>query len=166
MCNLLPTPSALLQFSLFIALPLAAWTQPQRNQNHQPDDRMQALRIAYFVEELSLTAEESALFWPAWNEEQVKLRAHGDAIRTAEEQLRNAPDDKAAERLVMELKSLQIEGIELQHAVMAKMAEFIGFKRAGMIKQVERELRAQVMKRRMNERRPDGGQRPGGPPRH
>ena len=34
---------------------------------------MQALRVAFFVEELSLTPEESALFWPAWNEEEEKL---------------------------------------------------------------------------------------------
>lgn len=127
---------------------------------------MQALRIAYFVEELDLTAAESALFWPAWNEEQAKLRTHGDAIRSVEDQLRNAQDDDDAERLILELKSMQIEAVELQHAVIEKMAEFIGFKRAGMIKQVEREFRAQVMKRRINERGPGSGQRPGGPPRY
>ena len=159
-------PSALLQLVLLLAIPLTVLSQPHRAQNDQHDDRMQALRIAYFVEELALTAEESAVFWPAWNEEQAKLRAQGDAIRSVEEQLRNTQDDKTAERLISELKTRQLEAVELQHAIVEKMAEFIGFKRAGMIKQVEREFRATVMKRRMNERGPGSGQRPGGLPRH
>ena len=163
----LSAPSVCGQIALFILLPLAGLSQPHWVQNDQQDDRMQALRIAYFVEELALTAEESTLFWPAWNEEQAKLRAHGDAMRSVEDQLRNAQDDQAAERLISEMKTMRLEAVELQHAAIAKMAEFIGFKRAGMIKQIEREFRATVMKRRMNDRGPGGsGQRPGGPPRH
>ena len=48
------------------------WPRPSITERIR-EDRMQALRVAFFVEELSLTPEESALFWPAWNEEEEKL---------------------------------------------------------------------------------------------
>ena len=155
--------------ALALMMPVLAFAQPRWVDNASQSDRMQALRIAYFVEELSLTPEESALFWPAWNEEQDKLRSHGDAIRAVETKLKEAESDAEAEELISELKQLQLTAVELQHQVVERMSAFIGYRRAGMIKQVEREFRTQVMKRRMNGsgqgQRP-GGQRPGGPQRY
>lgn len=155
--------------ALSLLLPVLAIAQPRWVDNASQSDRMQALRIAYFVEELSLTPEESALFWPAWNEEQDKLRTHGDAIRTLETKLKEAESDAEAEALINELKQLQLTAVELHHQVVEHMSSFIGYRRAGMIKQVEREFRTQVMKRRMNGngqgQRP-GGQHPGGPQRY
>jgi hypothetical protein len=169
-------PSRLLIMPKFITafvfmIPMLAFAQPRWVDNASQSDRMQALRIAYFVEELSLTSEESALFWPAWNEEQDKLRAHGDAIRAVETKLKEVESDAEAEQLINELKELQLKAVELQHQVVERMSGFIGYRRAGMIKQVERAFRTQVMKRRMNGngngqgQRP-GGQRPGSPQRH
>ena len=56
-------------------VPMLALAQTPQSQKELREDRMQALRVAFFVEELSLTPEESALFWPAWNEEEEKLKA-------------------------------------------------------------------------------------------
>ena len=155
--------------ALALMLPVIGIAQPRSVGNVSLSDRMQALRIAYFVEELSLTPEESALFWPAWNEEQNKLRSHGDAIRAVKTKLKEAESDAEAEELIKELKQLQLTAVELQLQVVERMSAFIGYRRAGMIKQVEREFRTQVMKRRMNGsgqgQRP-GGQRPGGPQRY
>ena len=155
--------------ALALMLPVLAIAQPRWDDDASQRDRMQALRIAYFVEELSLTPEESALFWPAWNEEQDKLRSHGDAIRTVETKLEEAESDAEAEALINELKQLHLAGVELRHQLVERMSAFIGYRRAGMIKQVEREFRTKVMKRKMNGngqgQRP-GGQRPGGPQRY
>ena len=69
--------------ALALIMPVLAFAQPRWVDNASQRDRMQALRIAYFVEELSLTPEESALFWPAWNEEQDKLRTYGCLLYTS-----------------------------------------------------------------------------------
>lgn len=50
-------------------------------------DRVQALRIAYYVEELELTAEESEKFWPIQQAAQQLLKDHGDLIRAMEDSL-------------------------------------------------------------------------------
>jgi hypothetical protein len=50
-------------------------------------DRVQALRIAYYVEELELTAEESEKFWPIQQTAQQLLKDHGDLIRAMEDSL-------------------------------------------------------------------------------
>lgn len=50
-------------------------------------DRVQALRIAYYVEELELTAEESQEFWPIQQAAQQLFKDHGDLIRAKEDSL-------------------------------------------------------------------------------
>ena len=134
--------------------------QTPQSQKELREDRMQALRVAFFVEELSLTPEESALFWPAWNEEEEKIKAHGDAVRAIETQLKSTESDAEAAELIQELKQLQRAGLELRHQAIDRIAAFIGYRRAGMIKQVEREFRTRVMKRRMKGSESNNGQRP------
>ena len=152
--------------TLLFMVPMLALAQtPQSPQTPQSqkelrEDRMQALRVAFYVEELSMTPEESALFWPAWNEEEEKIKAHGDAVRAIETQLKSTESDAEAAELIQELKQLQRAGLELRHQAIDRIAAFIGYRRAGMIKQVEREFRTRVMKRRMKGSESNNGQRP------
>lgn len=146
--------------TLFFMVPMLALAQMPQSQKELREDRMQALRVAFFVEELSLTPEEGALFWPAWNEEEEKLKAHGDAVRAIETQLKSTESDEEAAELIQELKQLQRAGLEIRHQAIDRIAAFIGYRRAGMIKQVEREFRKRVMKRRMKGSKSGNGQRP------
>ncbi len=146
--------------TLFFMVPMLALAQTPQSQKELREDRMQALRVAFFVEELSLTPEESALFMPAWNEEEEKLKAHGDAVRAIETQLKSTESEEEATELIQELKQLQRAGLELRHQAIDRIAAFIGYRRAGMIKQVEREFRTQVMKRRMKGSKSGNSQRP------
>ena len=161
-----PMHNSLSFLTLLFMVPMLALAQtPQSPQTPQSqkelrEDRMQALRVAFFVEELSLTPEESALFWPAWNEEEEKIKAHGDAVRAIETQLKSTESDAEAAELIQELKQLQRAGLELRHQAIDRIAAFIGYRRAGMIKQVEREFRTRVMKRRMKGSESNNGQRP------
>ena len=152
--------SSLSFLTLFFILPMLAIAQTPQSQKELREDRMQALRVAYFVEELSLTPEESVLFWPAWNDEEEKLKAHGDAVSAIETQLKSSESDAEASELIQELKQLQLAGLELRHEAIDRIAAFIGYRRAGIIKQVEREFRTRVMKRRMKGSESSNGQRP------
>ena len=160
-------------FILAFSSPLLAIAQPGRpgaqRQDADREDRVQALRIAFFVEELELTASESTLFWPIWNNQQGSLRAHGDAVRAIERELATSTNDAKSKQLLGELKSLRIEGIELRHDAVIELAEIVGYQRAAQIPQIEREFRSNLMKRQMGDRRsgkPAGTHRQGGPPRH
>lgn len=152
--------SSLSFLTLFFIVPMLAIAQTPQSQKELREDHMQALRVAYFVEELSLTPEESVLFWPAWNDEEEKLKAHGDAVRAIETQLKSSESDAEASELIQELKQLQLAGLELRHEAIDRIAAFIGYRRAGIIKQVEREFRTRVMKRRMKGSESSNGQRP------
>ena len=108
--------------TLLFMVPMLALAQTPQSQKELREDRMQALRVAFFVEELSLTPEESALFWPAWNEEEEKLKAHGDAVRAIETQLKSTESDEEAAELIQELKQLQRAGLELRHQAIDRIA--------------------------------------------
>ncbi|MAI22737.1 MAG: hypothetical protein CL828_01655 [Crocinitomicaceae bacterium] len=152
--------SSLSFLTLFFMVPMLAIAQTPQSQKELREDRLQALRVAYFVEELSLTPEESLLFWPAWNDEEEKLKAHGDAVRAIETQLKSSESDAEAAELIQELKQLQLAGLDLRHEAIDRIAAFIGYRRAGIIKQVEREFRTRVMKRRMKGSESSNGKRP------
>ena len=92
--------SSLSFLTLFFIVPMLAIAQTPQSQKELREDHMQALRVAYFVEELSLTPEESVLFWPAWNDEEEKLKAHGDAVRAIETQLKSSESDAEASELI------------------------------------------------------------------
>ena len=163
-------PNSLSFTSLLFMVPMLAMAQTPQSQKELREDRMQTLRVAFFVEELSLTPEESALFWPAWNEEEEKLKAQGDAVSAIETQMKSTESDEEAAELIQELKQLQRAGLELRYQAIDRIAAFIGYRRAGILKQLEREFRTRVMKRRMkgsksangrgpSDRKPHGPQR-------
>ena len=81
--------------TLFFMVPMLALAQTPPSQKESREDRMQALRVAYFEEELSLTPEESTLFWPAWNEKEEKLKANGKAVRAIETKLKSTESERS-----------------------------------------------------------------------
>ena len=118
-------------------------------------EKVKALRIAYFVEQLELTAEESAQFWPVWNAIEDDLKAHMKNIRAAEDGITQGLDDDQIQRELEALKRLQLEGIEMRFDAVEEAAKIIGYPRAAQLQRIERDFRSRIMRARMQpEHRP------------
>lgn len=113
------------------------------------DDRMQALRIAYFVEQLQLNSQESAQFWPIWNEAEIARDQMSERIKELEEAITSASSDAEAKAAFNRLHDLHVNMMNQRKETIEKAASVIGFQRAAQIPQIEREFRSHIMRRRM-----------------
>lgn len=122
----------------------------QREQTLQKQEKIQSLRIAYFVEELQLNEEESMRFWPVWNEIHDGIESIQSSIKALEDQINEIKSDKEAEDLATSLNNLHAQMLEQRHLMTSKLAEIIGYKRALSVHILEREFRGQILRARMN----------------
>ena len=119
-------------------------------QSNQKQDKIQALRIAYFVEELNLNPEESIHFWPIWNQNHLQIESLQTAIKALEDQINGLNSEKEAEALALEMQDLHTQMLEQKHKMTLEIATVIGFKRALNVHKLEREFRGQILRARMN----------------
>ncbi len=75
---------------------IAATSQPRLNQKRE---QVKSLKIAYFTEELKLTPEEAAKFWPLFNTYEEKQRSFKkDRIRAYMDAENNGEIEKMSEK--------------------------------------------------------------------
>jgi|GEM_PF-1269291 len=123
-------------------------------------EKIQALRIAYFVEQLDLTAEESTQFWPVWNAIENDLKTHMKGIRDVEDGITQGLDDNQIQRELETLKRLQLEGIEMRFEAVEEAAKIIGYARAAQLQRIERDFRSRIMRARMQQEQRPMNRRP------
>ncbi|MFZ9055359.1 MAG: hypothetical protein ACO2ZL_06075 [Flavobacteriales bacterium] len=148
-----PKYTAVCAFLLFSAFAFAQ--RPGVPAWEDNPEKVQALRIAYYVEQLDLTPEESTQFWPVWNAIEDELKSHMKSIRDAEDRITAELDEDQIQRELETLKQLQIHGIEMRMEAIEEASKIIGFSRAAQLHRIERDFRSRIMRARMQQ-----GQRP------
>jgi hypothetical protein len=107
--------------------------------------KVEALKIDFITQKLSLTESESKSFWPLYNDWSDKLKAIKKNYRQA---MRNLPEemtDKKAEEIInLEIQTRQAE-LELEKQYNEKIKGIIGIKKLGKLKQAEFEFKRKVL---------------------
>lgn len=91
-------------------LPVMLTGQPGTGQRQEQYRQMEAKRIAFITQELSLTPEEAQVFWPVYNEYNQKRNQM--MIRHREERKETADIDKLSESELIELADEDIRNME------------------------------------------------------
>ena len=132
-------------------------------------ERMEALRIAFMTEELALTPEESATFWPMQHAFDAKLEAlreslksHMDATMTGE------VDERAAREAVAAMTELRKSMVDLEAAHLLDVMDLLGPKRALRMPMLQREMAQRIREamQRGGANRPATDRDPGRRPPH
>ena len=145
---------------LLLNNPLSAQIRPGGPVGQNPD-RMEALRIAFFTEALSLTPEEAEVFWPVMHEEREKMEAHRaqmDSLQTALDAADEMSDEEAFAHLEA-LADLRLEDIALKNQMLLTIANTLGPQRALEIPKLEERFRRRIIEE-VQQRRNAGGIRP------
>jgi hypothetical protein len=141
-------------FVLFI--PMLAWAQPA---GERLKDRVEARRIAFLTERLSLTPEEAQLFWPIYNEFKDKLKAarkEGKADKPVEQMTEAEAEIAITEHFENEQKEL-----DLQREMAVKLHKAIPARKIAMLQGAEKEFKLELLKEIRERRQNGGGQKPG-----
>lgn len=121
--------------------------------------RMESLRIAFMTERLSLTAEESKVFWPIQEAFETQMEAQRDALNAKKDAFdATEVSDAELRDFVDALAQQRKDMVDLESKYLLEVAAVLGADRALMLPDMQRELA-----RRIRERMGAGRKGPSGP---
>lgn len=144
---------------IFLIAGVSLAQRGDHNMDEESRKKIEASKVAYMTTYLDLTAEESAKFWPVYNEYQDKIHAMR-AERGKRKNINDVTDAEATTRLNNYLENEAYE-LKLKEEYIKKYRNIISDKKVLMIYYAEREFRKQMVKR-YTENRGDRGKSPSG----
>ena len=150
-----------LSFLLF-ATCIAFGQRGNSNMSEESRKKIEASKVAYMTTYLDLTADESARFWPVYNEYQEKVHEMRKA-RGERKKISELTDSEATIRLDKYL-AYEAQKLQLKKEYIAKYRKIISDTKVLMIYYAESEFRKQMVKRYTEnkgdqQRSPAGGER-------
>jgi len=121
----------------------------------QMQERIEAQKVAFITNKLELTADESAAFWPLYNEYQAKERAIRDKMKPGDKRIEDMTEAEANEVLDNLFKGEE-EVIDLKREYYGKMKKIISTKRLIRLQQIERDFNLEILNR-LRQMRGGGG---------
>ena len=146
---------------VMIAVTLAHSQNPDRVRQEHMAERIEAQKVAFITNKLELSAEESAAFWPLYNEYQAKEREIRDKMKPGEKRIEDMTDAEARQVLEDHFKAEE-QIIGLQREYYGKLDKVVSVKRLIRLQQIEREFNLEILNR-LRQMRGAGG--PNGPDR-
>ena len=132
--------------SLLMLMPfLAAAQKPAPGPlKKETRDRIEAQRVAFITQKLSLTPEEAAKFWPVYNENKEAVKNLRDDIERPD--LMTVTDDEAT--VIIE-RHFQMEQkrLELKRTLFARLRTIITPRKILMLHAAEKEFNRELLRR-------------------
>lgn len=144
-------------FIVLLTLGVCGQMFAQRPPKHAKE-KIQAVKIAVFTEELELTPKEAEKFWPLFNEYEGKLRTIDREIRKMSAEL-ETKSDKEIEAVMEKRFKLQEEKINLEREYYEKFKKVISLQKIAKIPVAQRKFKKRLvseMKRHRQEHRQGG----------
>lgn len=107
-------------------------------------DRIEAQRIAFITQKLSLTPDEATKFWPVYNEHKDELKEMRDDMERPD--LINITDAEATVIMERHLEQEQ-KRIEMKKKLFTKLRTIIGPKKVLMLHAAEKEFNRELLRR-------------------
>lgn len=109
-------------------------------------DKVEALKVSFITQKVSLTTQEAQSFWPVYNEYSDKIKHSRRNFRTQYGAVNDFKTEKEAEDyLYAELKLKQTE-LELHKEYFEKFKKIIGSKKTGLLRLAEEEFKKEIIK--------------------
>ena len=130
-------------FLFFIASNLVA----QQESKHE---KLEAMKIAFITEKLSLTTKEAQSFWPIYNEFSQKIEKLRKTKRSDLGELKiniENSSDKEIEALLSDVFDAKSKEIELQKEYYSKYIKVLPIKKVALLYQSEHQFKKELLKR-------------------
>lgn len=107
-------------------------------------DRIEAQRVAFITQKLSLTPDEAAKFWPVYNAHKEELKDMRDDMERPD--LINLTDDEATVIIERHLEQEQ-KKLDMKKKLFPKLRTIIGPKKVLMLHAAEKEFNRELLRR-------------------
>lgn len=120
---------------------VGVFAQPQ---NGRVKERVEAQRIGFITQRLSLTPEESQAFWPVYNQYTEKLQQIRNSVKP--EQSLDDMSDADTEKLIMAQMDKESRELDLRKEYYQKLKKVISVKKIAKLYKAERDFRGELLK--------------------
>lgn len=131
--------------AMMVMLPMINAQRFGPEQRERLRDRIEAQRVAYITNQLDLTSEESAAFWPIYNEFKEKEREKRQDIRPKKDAM--SLTNEEAEALLEQQFAMESDLIALKREYLGRMGQVISPRKVVRLSQVEMEFNRGVLER-------------------
>lgn len=135
-----------------------------KNKHHPKKEEIQAQKVAFISNELSLTKVQAEKFWPVYNEYEAKMEAIHKQHRKYVKMLKNFDEltEEEAYATTEKLIELDEKRTAVKREYLIKFSEILGKKKGAKVFYVEERFKRELLKKI----RKDGGHVPPPPPGH
>lgn len=136
----------------FLASVFLLWTsaiaQPESEEPAELVQELQEFRQQEFMERLSLSETEATAFFPIYDQSQLELRQARMEFRKkwGRRELGTLTEEEA-KAYYADAVSLKQKELDIHAAYTPKLVPIIGYKRVILLPQIERDVRAQLLKK-------------------
>lgn len=121
---------------------VGVFAQPKNN--GRVKERVEAQRIGFITQRLSLTPEESQVFWPVYNQYTEKLQQIRASVKF--EQPLDEMNDADTEKLIMAQMDKESRELDLRKEYYQKLKKVISVKKIAKLYKAERDFRGELLK--------------------
>lgn len=133
--------AVLIQCLPFIMIAQQPGQGPLRKESR---DRIEAQRIAFITQKLSLSPDEAAKFWPVYNAHKEELKNMRDDIERPD--MINLTDEEATIIIERHLEQEQ-KKLEMKKKLFSRLRTIIGPKKVLMLHAAEKEFNRELLRR-------------------
>ena len=124
------------------------------SQNENSREKIEAMKVAFITQELSLTTAEAQLFWPVYNDyEQKKKDIRKDLRQTQKGKLKNL--DQMSDKEIEEMIDLEIEydqkELDLKKEYHSKLKKVLSMKKIALLYKTEDKFKRKILEQLKNE---------------
>ena len=124
-----------------LASAVGIFAQPQ---NERIKNRVEAQRIGFITQRLSLTPEESQQFWPIYNQYTEKLQQIRKSVKL--EKPLDEMNDADTEKLIMSEMDKETRELDLRKEYYQKFKKVISVKKIAKLYKAERDFKGELLK--------------------
>ncbi|WP_430409042.1 sensor of ECF-type sigma factor [Kordia sp.] len=141
---------------LFLCFGLLVGFAQKGEHGKQNKEKIQKLKIAYFTENLNLTAAEAQKFWPIYNaydDRNHDLRVKGFSKIKKEVKDMEKMSEAEAQEILTRLEALETQVYENNRDLFRKLKKVLPAKKIIQLKKAERDFNRKLMKEFRKKRR-------------
>ncbi len=139
--------------NIFVILMLVFFSAQMAEAQRASGEKMKALKIAIFTEELDLTTKEAEQFWPLYNEYETKIREIHYKSRKQHKATIEGKSDKEIEKMIEERFKLQEQKVKLERSYYKKFKKVLPIKKVAKIPSAQRKFKLALMKKSKESRK-------------
>ncbi|MBK8956537.1 MAG: periplasmic heavy metal sensor [Saprospiraceae bacterium] len=126
---------------------------PPGKGNERMIEKMESMRVAFLTNELDLTSEESAKFWPVYNEYSKKrMELRRDIMDRKRQQRKGNLSEEESEKELEEQMAVQEKELNLKRNYYEKFKAILPAQKLAKLEPAEKEFNHEVL-RKLKERR-------------